>query len=92
MDGKKRSCSVSCLVVLQTSDKDVYASDGPNVLCNKLICQDWYHVHTKGYNKLMMRTFHADMMVLTVATVITIMLDELWIAFGTGGNFRFIAT
>lgn len=44
-----------------------------------------------GYNKLSIRTVDTDLVVLAVASVQRIDVMELWIAFGTGRNFRFLA-
>ena len=44
-----------------------------------------------GYNKLSMHTVDTDIVVLAVASVQYIDVTELWIAFGTGRNFQFLA-
>ena len=38
-----------------------------------------------------MRTVHADVVVLAVASFSKAALDELWVAFGVGSTFRYIA-
>lgn len=45
----------------------------------------------KGSKKIMLRTVETDVLVLTVAFYSQIHADELWVAFGTGKNLRFIA-
>ena len=42
----------------------------------------------KGFRKVLLRTVDTDMVVLSVAAVTK--LDILWVAFGTGKNFRYI--
>lgn len=43
-----------------------------------------------GHRHVMVRTNDSDVVVLGVSTVVTLgqRIDELWIAFGTRGNFR----
>jgi len=50
-------------------------------------------VHVKdmaqqGYTKVMIRTVDTDVVVIAVAKFLQIGLDELWVAFGTGKNYR----
>jgi hypothetical protein len=44
----------------------------------------------EGYKKLLVRTVDTDVVVVAVATLSSIHPDELWLAFGTGPNFRYI--
>ena len=44
----------------------------------------------KGYNKILLRTVDTDVVVLSVAAFAKLEIQELWIAFGTGKNFRYI--
>ena len=44
----------------------------------------------KGYRKLMVRTVNTDVVLVAIATLNSTKPDELWVAFGTGGHFRFI--
>lgn len=44
----------------------------------------------KGYRKSYVRTVDTDVVVLAIATFNQIKPDELWIALGTGSNFRYI--
>lgn len=44
----------------------------------------------KGYRKLSVRTGDTDVVVLAIAMFNRINPDELWLAFGTGSNFRYI--
>ena len=44
----------------------------------------------KGYRKLLVRTVDTDVVVVAIATLNRTKHDELWVAFGTGGHFRFI--
>ena len=43
-----------------------------------------------GYNKILLRTIDTDVVVLSVAAFAKLEIQELWIAFGTGKNFRYI--
>lgn len=43
-----------------------------------------------GYQKVMIRTVDTDVVVLCISLFTQMNLQELWIAFGTGKNFRFI--
>ena len=43
-----------------------------------------------GYRKLLVRTVDTDVVVVAIATLNRTKPDELWVAFGTGGHFRFI--
>ena len=45
----------------------------------------------KGVRTVAIRTVDTDVVVLFVASFNDINLDELWIAFGTGSSFRYIA-
>ena len=44
----------------------------------------------KGYRNLLVRTVDTDVVVVAMATLNRTKPDELWVAFGTGGHFRFI--
>ena len=44
----------------------------------------------KGYRKLSVRTVDSDIVILAVSMFNEINLEELWLAFGTGSNFRYI--
>ena len=44
----------------------------------------------KGYKKLCVHTVDTDVVVLAIAMYNKINPDELWLAFGTGSNFRYI--
>ena len=44
----------------------------------------------KCYRKLLVRTGDTDVVVVAIATLNRTKHDELWVAFGTGGHFRFI--
>ena len=44
----------------------------------------------KGYRKLLVRTVDTDVVMVAIATLNRTKPDELWVAFGTGGHFRFI--
>ena len=44
----------------------------------------------KGHNKIMIRTVDIDVVVLAIPTFQELALEELWIAFGTGNNFRYL--
>ena len=43
-----------------------------------------------GYRKLLVHTVDTDVVVVAIATLNRTKPDELWVAFGTGGHFRFI--
>ncbi len=45
----------------------------------------------KGFQKILLRTVDSDVVVLCVAVVAKISVRELWIAFGTGKHFKYIA-
>lgn len=42
----------------------------------------------KGLRKLILRTVDTDVVVLAIAHVCQLDIEELWVAFGTGKNFR----
>ena len=44
----------------------------------------------QGYERILIRTVDTDVIVLSIAMVRNLGLSELWIAFGTGNNFRHI--
>ena len=44
----------------------------------------------KGYMKLLVRTVDTGVVRVAIATLNRTKPDELWVAFGTGGHFRFI--
>jgi len=46
---------------------------------------------TQGYSKVSIRTVDTDVVVLAVTAAGRLDIDELWVAFGTGKNFRFLA-
>ena len=45
----------------------------------------------QGYTKLSIHTFDTDAVVLVVAAAERLSIDALWVAFGTGNSFRFLA-
>ena len=45
----------------------------------------------QGHNKVSIRTVDTDVVVLAVTSAQRLNISELWVAFGTGKNFRFIA-
>ena len=45
----------------------------------------------QGYTKVSIRTVGTDVVVLAVAAAQRLSIDELWVAFGTGKSFRFLA-
>ena len=45
----------------------------------------------KGCKKVTIRTVDTDVVVLAVASFSKIAPDELWVAFGVGSRFRYIA-
>lgn len=45
----------------------------------------------QGYSKVSIRTVDTDVVVLAIASANRLNISELWIAFGVGKNFRFIA-
>lgn len=45
----------------------------------------------EGYTKVSLRTVDTDVLVLAVATAQRLNITELWVAFGTGKNFRHLA-
>ena len=49
------------------------------------------HAVQKGYRKLCIRTGDTDVVVLAIAMFSQINPDELWLVFGTGSNFCYIA-
>ena len=46
---------------------------------------------SQGHQKVAIRTTDTDVVVLAVSVVHSLELTELWIAFGTGKSFRYIA-
>ena len=46
---------------------------------------------THGYTKVLICTVDTDVVVLAVTAAGRLNIDELWVAFGTGKNFRFLA-
>ena len=44
----------------------------------------------KGHNKIMIRTVDTDVVVLAISTFQELALEELWVAFGTRNNFRYL--
>jgi len=45
----------------------------------------------EGFKKVMVRTVDTDVVVLAITYFAQLSLDELWIAFGCGKSFRYIA-
>ena len=45
----------------------------------------------EGHDKIQIRTVDTDVLVLAIAAVQELSISELWIAFGTGKNFRYLA-
>ena len=45
----------------------------------------------QGYTNVSIRTVDTDVIVLAVAAAERLSIDELWVAFGTGKSFRFLA-
>lgn len=45
---------------------------------------------TNGHTSIVIRTVDTDVVVLAVAVLYKLKLQELWIAFGTGKTFRFL--
>ena len=45
----------------------------------------------QGYTKVSIRTVDTDVVVLAVAAAERLSIDQLWVAFGTGKSFRFLA-
>ena len=43
------------------------------------------------YTKVSIRTVDTEVVVLAVAAAERLSIDQLWVAFGTGKNFRFLA-
>lgn len=48
-------------------------------------------ITNRGYSTILVRSVDTDVVVLAVATVAKIEISELWIAFGTAKDFRYIA-
>ena len=48
-------------------------------------------VMKQGYIKVSIRTVDTDVVVLAVTAAERLSIDELWVAFGTGKSFRFLA-
>ena len=44
-------------------------------------------VARRGFRKITLRTVDTDVVVLAIANVSELNLEELWVAFGTGNNF-----
>ena len=59
--------------------------------CTNLIMLYMYIVSQWGYWKVMIRTIDTNVVVLAVSKTQVIDVDELWIAFGTGKYFRYLA-
>jgi hypothetical protein len=45
----------------------------------------------QGHNKVSIRTVDTDVVVLAISSAQRLKISELWVAFGTGKNFRFLA-
>ena len=45
----------------------------------------------EGHNQITVRTVDTDILVLAIATAEELSVSELWVAFGTGNNFRYLA-
>ena len=43
-----------------------------------------------GFNKILVRTVDTDVVVLAVATVQELGMIEIWVAFGTGKDMRYV--
>jgi hypothetical protein len=51
------------------------------------------HAAKNGHHKTLIRTVDTDVVILSVSVAQGLQLDdELWIAFGTGKSFRYLAT
>ena len=44
----------------------------------------------QGFNRVMIRTVDTDLMVIAISTFQQLGISELWIALGTGKNFRYV--
>ena len=91
---------------LHREGKAVYATDGHDVLCSMTQidlrgpCQAHKRKPTLAcfctwqmrYRKLLVRTVDTGVVVVAIATLKRTKPDELWVALGTGGHFRFIPT
>jgi hypothetical protein len=49
------------------------------------------HAASQGHRKIMLRTVDTDVVVLAVANMQQLPIDELWVAFGVGSAYRHIA-
>ena len=49
-----------------------------------------YHASQCGYRKILIRTVDTDVLVLAVARVQDLSVNEIWMAFGTGKHFRYL--
>jgi hypothetical protein len=45
-----------------------------------------------GYRKVMIRMVDSDVLVLTIAAVQQLSIDELWVGFASGKSFRYLPT
>ncbi len=94
-------------IKLQTTSKQLVSTNGSEVVCippNTTHLAPCNHEEAdtrmilhladavdKGFLKILLRTVDSDVVVLCVAVVAKISVRELWIAFGTGKHFRYIA-
>ena len=86
--------------VYATDGHDVLCSVAENDLTGLVPCSHeeadtrlFLHVADaveKVYGELLVRTVDTDIVVVVIATLNRTKPDELWVAFGTGGHFRFI--
>ncbi|KAG7178201.1 hypothetical protein Hamer_G004002 [Homarus americanus] len=49
------------------------------------------HASQQGHHKILIQTVDTDIVVLVVSVVQGVHQDELWLAFGTGNSFRYLA-
>ena len=49
-----------------------------------------YYASQSGYRKILIRTVDTDVVVLAVSRVQDLSVNEIWIAIGTGKNFRYL--
>eukprot|EP00058_Branchiostoma_floridae_P011619 XP_002597107.1 hypothetical protein BRAFLDRAFT_76362 [Branchiostoma floridae] len=90
-----------------STEQNLVVTDGPNVRCvpprdteidpcNHEEADSRIMVHVadaanEGFRRILVRSVDTDVVVLAVATVQQLASIELWIAFGTGKDFRYIA-
>ena len=49
------------------------------------------HASARGLKKVLIRMVDTDVVVLVIANASKLELQELWIAFGVGNHFRYVA-